>query len=1675
MPSSSDSQNPHVIDEDLAIETRAELLRTVSLDVDHRRGDSDRLEIGRSSGRDTVNGRETLRVGGSLTEETRSRTINAQRLETAIAGKMHAVGLGDTTLVGGAVAETYHGPLALVAGMSDDLVAGAGMRVSTPLDIWLGGLMGIDEHVGTAVADAALVEASATYFEREYGPGNQAAVAAVFFGQLYTTMATGIRPLYRVLKGIRDLSPGGGGGGSAGGGAAGGGAAAGGTVGGGAMLAGGAAASTARMAGSSNIDNIADAARISESLSDVGGALDELADIGDVSALVARFDLDNLAQDDLARASDTVTVLEDLRAGADDSDAFRAATGSDNYNQGARLDQADQADQADPNWMNNFQPTPPPEPQSRPPTLAEFRIQEITDANQNVAPILQRWLSDRRFKRINFSDADSVRAGLAKVRKKLQTFVFQQRGLLDGSLGGSRAALAQAEDLLASFNDTVKHWESAVFDAQNALPPGAQNILNYYQNPPPPGAIPSSPPPRAATPPPVEVPPPAWNFDDAFETMQTKCIDYRRDVSWDAHIQLRRTQESLSNVMQSNEALMRELMDPDEFARLDFNNIDATARNRQALANLQDTLTDPADIARVTDALENFDAYAEYTIAADLNAAANFDALPRTNWPFEVDKPSLLGDLNREMKDVQDALERIEDGAERARRTMEAGPEVTSYNNAIKEMEAGNNPLFQLDSEIRMAEYRVEIASPANLAQEQSFLAGLQRVRDRINSMIYKHSLESADDILRRYQNAFGGSLAGPPGTASNPFQVVMPGRLVDNEQVASSIAYFKNQADADLFGGEQGAYRILASAEDELRQVAVNFRPMLESSLAPEDFARINFNDFSSVRQGLEILANGSNADEALLARQTLANFDRHIRDTIEAAMTAADNARGRPGSWLMSDRQLLSQALGTEANRYEKLAAAAEAAADADPALVAQQRQTAAHYRSLVLATQSGGDPLQIIDGQIQQLVEPVDFRTLSYEGQQAVVDMVRNEAVSHDAALRMVLSQEHARFVEMSNLLQDMRANLFDIVSDYRPMQAAAADLVDVLQAPSRAKMDEWANMWRPLQATPEIDEFRSSVAKNVRFVDGQGAAGGVNDLLRADDLTNANGVLPRNASAVASPMDAMDGYAVLEDVGLLTQNEFQQWQQLSESTLRSGTWPTPQLPWAWPAPRLPLPNRVDGTELATALRGAENSITNPNNLPLSHQARSGLLVMTEAQEAVAMRTAAFRIAMDAVADGMDPVSALDEFITLAKTKHGSKIQLQAYQDVQRAILDIMTTQTAKVRAQSLNAGTASDGRHGFSNSGGAAPGAGNNRATTAGDAVDAKYVPPPPPPRATSNSLDAVDAIDSYGRLIGDTPPSGTSQADAAEQARRLEDADAGWDDWFKKMAQRRREERRRRLKSFFRWRNPFSISRSYTRKAANLEDAMDADVVLRLEAGEAAWASRKGGPVAGQSEELRHVIDSIDEAYSSNVGTLAPARPPRPGQQPGGIGSRPPPPLPDATDPAYKTVGNRPAWITEQRLVAPADPNYKIWNPPMRRVSTEVLRAEDAVAVTEDGVLVFHLDEVDIYSINAGRTNITVLAANGDVVPLSGFRLETMQNPGYNALNKQVTGLLNIAFDHSEALQESRWLEHADFLSEIHTTSRWMDFPMPPPREVSPPRVQLMVDETTGIGTYVPVK
>ena len=179
-----------------------------------RRGHADRLEVGSEGLFEETEGRRTLRVGGTLSDSTGgTHTTRAKRVERTVRGRTRVEGRTDNIILGGGMSEVHAGAELVLAGMSDDLVLGAGSRVTALFDLWVAGLLGVEEKLATANADGAFVDTARTLFEREYGAGVHHAASASFSGAVYATQATGFRKLMKVSSGVRNLSSGGGGGG----------------------------------------------------------------------------------------------------------------------------------------------------------------------------------------------------------------------------------------------------------------------------------------------------------------------------------------------------------------------------------------------------------------------------------------------------------------------------------------------------------------------------------------------------------------------------------------------------------------------------------------------------------------------------------------------------------------------------------------------------------------------------------------------------------------------------------------------------------------------------------------------------------------------------------------------------------------------------------------------------------------------------------------------------------------------------------------------------------------------------------------------------------------------------------------------------------------------------------------------------------------------------------------------------------------------------------------------------------------------------------------------------------------------------------------------------------------------------------------------------------------------
>ena len=202
------------------LELRAQSLRMIGVTGSARDGETERLTLGPGAGHaDIVDGVDRVRVAETAREHTgHNRVQVAKRRSTEVMGDLTITSAyEDTVLVAGTMTERFDNGAVIAAAMSDDLVVGVGVRVTTPLDIALHGILGAEERAGSALADGVVLDACGTLYEREFGPGVHNAGVALFSGTNVITMRSGLRPLMRTALGVRNLVPaaGGGGGGDA--------------------------------------------------------------------------------------------------------------------------------------------------------------------------------------------------------------------------------------------------------------------------------------------------------------------------------------------------------------------------------------------------------------------------------------------------------------------------------------------------------------------------------------------------------------------------------------------------------------------------------------------------------------------------------------------------------------------------------------------------------------------------------------------------------------------------------------------------------------------------------------------------------------------------------------------------------------------------------------------------------------------------------------------------------------------------------------------------------------------------------------------------------------------------------------------------------------------------------------------------------------------------------------------------------------------------------------------------------------------------------------------------------------------------------------------------------------------------------------------------------------------
>ena len=121
------------VDDAFALEMRAESIEQLAGGDALRRGESERIEAGRShTNADLVAGRDRVSVHGSLHEHNgHGLAEQAAHLHTTVDGRLdvHAAS-EDTVLLAGHMSDLWDGGTAIVAAMTDDTAAGGGIRES---------------------------------------------------------------------------------------------------------------------------------------------------------------------------------------------------------------------------------------------------------------------------------------------------------------------------------------------------------------------------------------------------------------------------------------------------------------------------------------------------------------------------------------------------------------------------------------------------------------------------------------------------------------------------------------------------------------------------------------------------------------------------------------------------------------------------------------------------------------------------------------------------------------------------------------------------------------------------------------------------------------------------------------------------------------------------------------------------------------------------------------------------------------------------------------------------------------------------------------------------------------------------------------------------------------------------------------------------------------------------------------------------------------------------------------------------------------------------------------------------------------------------------------------------------------------------------------------------------
>ncbi len=187
-----------------AMELRAEEMQVLCAGPMKRRGEVDGLAIGHEGATDIVEGEERIRVGGTLSETVQwSSSASMGGFETEVYGGLSVEGHSNTTLLAGGMSETYLNLQMIIAGMSDDMIAGAGCRVAAT-QVGVAGLLNDEQQLGTSINDGVIIEASRLCYERELTIGQHKAGTVTWRGNLYSTAANGLLQYWMTHNGFKN-------------------------------------------------------------------------------------------------------------------------------------------------------------------------------------------------------------------------------------------------------------------------------------------------------------------------------------------------------------------------------------------------------------------------------------------------------------------------------------------------------------------------------------------------------------------------------------------------------------------------------------------------------------------------------------------------------------------------------------------------------------------------------------------------------------------------------------------------------------------------------------------------------------------------------------------------------------------------------------------------------------------------------------------------------------------------------------------------------------------------------------------------------------------------------------------------------------------------------------------------------------------------------------------------------------------------------------------------------------------------------------------------------------------------------------------------------------------------------------------------------------------------------